>query len=72
MLGVESLDRLEQADHRDLFEIFVGDASVPVPTGEVVRDTYVTLDERVAKRAITRAAELEEVRVERTRRVPPP
>ena len=72
VLGIEPLDRLEQTDHRDLLEIFVGDAAVPVATREVVRDSEMAFDQRVAERAVMRAAELDEVGVERTGGAPSP
>src|SRR5262249_22326471 len=64
-LGIEALDRLQQADRRDLQQVVVGDAAVPVTAGEMVRDAEVALDQLVAECAVTRAAVLVEVRVDR-------
>jgi hypothetical protein len=60
-LRVESLDRLQEADRRDLDEILVGDSAVAVTVREVMGDTEVPLDEIVAQGAIPGALIREEV-----------
>ena len=74
VLRIEPLDRLQEADHRDLHEVVVGDSPVAVPVREVVRDPEMTLDELIAKRSVAGAPVLEEVRVDRAdrRRLPEP
>ena len=59
---IEPLDRLEQADERDLAEVVERLAAVREPSGEELREAHVLLDELVAQRPFTGPAVLDELR----------
>ena len=62
---VEALDRLQQADQRDLAEVVERLAAVREPPGEELGEAHVLLDELVAQRAVTCPAVLDESPVDR-------
>ena len=62
-VGFEALDRLEQADERDLAEVVGGLAAVREAAGEELGEAHVLLHELVAQRAVAGAAVLGELLV---------
>jgi hypothetical protein len=54
--GIETLDRLQQAELRDLNEVFEGLASPGEPSRTMRRDPPMVGDQRISQRGITRRA----------------
>ena len=61
-VGLEALDRLEQADERDLAEVVERLAAVREAADEELGEAHVFLDELVPQVAIARAAVFDELR----------
>ena len=57
-IGIEPFDRLEQAEHRDLFEVVERFAPIRESAGEGLREMHMMLDETVAKPTVVRASVL--------------
>jgi hypothetical protein len=54
--GIESLDRLQHSEDRDLFEVVERLAAIREPACQRSRQRHVLLDELVAQRAVSTSA----------------